>query len=414
LTINGTSFLSSSTVTYNGVGHTATFVSSTQLTISLSASDQATAGSYPVVITNPPPGGGSSNSVNFAVNAPPLPVITSVTPILAQTSQTIVISGSGFGNTPPQTVTLADGSVDTVACNTTTPSLVISDSGGGNDNWSAGQQTCSNTDPVGVYLVSWTDSQIVLSGFGSALGAASSSQGAGSGSALRKSSSSLHGVGSPLDATSSSPYQIAPGDPISINVTGPNGAGNVVQNTAALPRTQVVAIKNDININISTLAVTNMPTSPPCSDSLLPEDSNCFSIQQNFYLATSSHPGVVAYWGQNVLVVGQTPSGGWELIHAFNLWSSESNGNRMELLYCGPGSVNASQTGCTNGGSSESLQSDLELTTSISQASSQATLSFAARTGQNDLTPMPAPLPLGSYIMTAADSIKGHWWVNGF
>ena len=55
----GTGFISTSTVTYNGVAHTATFVSSTQLTIMLSASDQATAGSYPVVVTNPAPGGGA-------------------------------------------------------------------------------------------------------------------------------------------------------------------------------------------------------------------------------------------------------------------------------------------------------------------------------------------------------------------
>ena len=57
LTINGTNFLSSSTVTYNSVAHTATFVNSTQLSISLSASDQATAGDYAVVVTNPSPGG---------------------------------------------------------------------------------------------------------------------------------------------------------------------------------------------------------------------------------------------------------------------------------------------------------------------------------------------------------------------
>jgi hypothetical protein len=71
LNINGTSFLSSSTVTYNGVAHAATFVNSTQLTISLSASDQATAGTYPVVVTNPSPGGGASNSVSFTVSTPP-------------------------------------------------------------------------------------------------------------------------------------------------------------------------------------------------------------------------------------------------------------------------------------------------------------------------------------------------------
>ena len=67
LTINGTNFLSSSTVTYNKVAHTAAFVSSTQLTIPLSASDQATGGSYPVVVTNPSPGGGPSSASMFTV-----------------------------------------------------------------------------------------------------------------------------------------------------------------------------------------------------------------------------------------------------------------------------------------------------------------------------------------------------------
>jgi hypothetical protein len=49
------------------VGHAAGFVSSTVLTITLSASDQATAGTFPVVVTNPAPGGGPSNTMNFMV-----------------------------------------------------------------------------------------------------------------------------------------------------------------------------------------------------------------------------------------------------------------------------------------------------------------------------------------------------------
>jgi hypothetical protein len=40
-------------------------VSATQLSITLSAVDQATAGTYPVVVTNPAPGGGTSNALNF-------------------------------------------------------------------------------------------------------------------------------------------------------------------------------------------------------------------------------------------------------------------------------------------------------------------------------------------------------------
>ena len=98
LTINGTGFLSTSTVTYNGVAHAATFVSATQLTISLSASDQATGGNFPVVVTNPAPGGGASNSVNFTVNNP-APSITLLSPssvTAGAAAQTLTITGSNF------------------------------------------------------------------------------------------------------------------------------------------------------------------------------------------------------------------------------------------------------------------------------------------------------------------------------
>jgi hypothetical protein len=69
LTINGTGFLSKSSVTFNGIAHTPTFVSSIQLTISLTSTDLATAGTFPVVVTNPAPGGGTSNAVDFPVQA---------------------------------------------------------------------------------------------------------------------------------------------------------------------------------------------------------------------------------------------------------------------------------------------------------------------------------------------------------
>jgi probable HAF family extracellular repeat protein len=142
-------------------------------------------------------GGGGGNSESSSPMTSPQPVISSVSSIEAQDSQTITISGTGFGNTPPQTITLGDGSVDTLGCDTTTPSLVISDSGAGKDAWAAGRQSCSNTDAIGVYLVSWTNSKIVLSGFGSALG-----------------------------TTSASAYEISAGDPIVVDVTGPNGTGD--------------------------------------------------------------------------------------------------------------------------------------------------------------------------------------------
>src|SRR4051812_14870245 len=55
LTIDGSGFISSSSVSFNGTAHTASFVSSSVLTISLSASDQANAGTFAVTVTNPSP-----------------------------------------------------------------------------------------------------------------------------------------------------------------------------------------------------------------------------------------------------------------------------------------------------------------------------------------------------------------------
>ena len=98
LTINGTKFVSTSTATYNGVAHTLTFVSSTQVTIPLTAGDQATGGNFPVVVTNPGPGGGTSNAVNFTVNNL-VPTITTLSPSSASAgagAQTLTINGTNF------------------------------------------------------------------------------------------------------------------------------------------------------------------------------------------------------------------------------------------------------------------------------------------------------------------------------
>jgi hypothetical protein len=99
-------------------------------------------------------------------------VIDSVSPISSTLTQTIVIRGSGFGDTQPQLLSLGDGSVDTV-WGGSTPSIVVYDernklSAGATGNWSG--FTNGSPDLIGVNLVSWTDSQIVLGGFGSGLG----------------------------------------------------------------------------------------------------------------------------------------------------------------------------------------------------------------------------------------------------
>ena len=101
VTINGANFMSTSTVSYNGSAHVATYVSANQLTISASASDQTTAGNYPVVVTNPSPGGGPSNALNFTVNNP-LPALSSISPgklAVGAPSTLITATGSNFVST---------------------------------------------------------------------------------------------------------------------------------------------------------------------------------------------------------------------------------------------------------------------------------------------------------------------------
>jgi uncharacterized repeat protein (TIGR03803 family) len=97
LTINGTGFIASSTVTFNGISHSITFVNASQITISLTTADLVTAGTYPVVVVNPAPGGGQSTPANFTVNSSGViisPAAPNVPLAGAQTFTATVVGGS--------------------------------------------------------------------------------------------------------------------------------------------------------------------------------------------------------------------------------------------------------------------------------------------------------------------------------
>jgi hypothetical protein len=73
LTVNGSGFVVTSVVRWNGTARTTTFVSKTQLQAAITKSDLATAGSVPVTVFNPTPGGGTSGAVSFVIGAATLP-----------------------------------------------------------------------------------------------------------------------------------------------------------------------------------------------------------------------------------------------------------------------------------------------------------------------------------------------------
>jgi hypothetical protein len=144
LTINGTNFLSESTVSYNGTGHTATFVNPGQLTIQLSTGDQAKAGTYPVTVSNPAPGGGASNPASFTVDNP-APSITSLSPSSATAgaaAQTLTINGTNF--VPNSTVTYNGAGHNATFVNSGQLTIQLS----GSDQATAGTYPVVVTDPA--------------------------------------------------------------------------------------------------------------------------------------------------------------------------------------------------------------------------------------------------------------------------
>ena len=102
LTVTGTGFVPGSVVRWAGGNRNTTFVSNTQLTAAIPASDLTSAGSVNVTVFNPAPVGGTSNALTFTVNPPnPLPSIATLSPNTAVEGSagfTLTVVGSGFVN----------------------------------------------------------------------------------------------------------------------------------------------------------------------------------------------------------------------------------------------------------------------------------------------------------------------------
>jgi IPT/TIG domain len=101
LTVNGTNFVSTSVVKFNGNAKTTTFVSATQLTAAILASDITTSGSANVTVTNATPGGGTTANFVFNISSAPNPVPTlaSISPTSATAGGaafTLTVTGTNF------------------------------------------------------------------------------------------------------------------------------------------------------------------------------------------------------------------------------------------------------------------------------------------------------------------------------
>jgi hypothetical protein len=124
LTVDGSNFVSGSVVRWNGNSRTTTFVSATQLTASIPASDIASGGTAQVTVFNPTPGGGTTTALTFTTENP-VPTLRLLTPnsaVAGTTGFTLRLDGSGFvpasvvqWNGVNRTTTFASGSRLTTA-----------------------------------------------------------------------------------------------------------------------------------------------------------------------------------------------------------------------------------------------------------------------------------------------------------
>ena len=99
LTVNGQDFLPTATVNWNGAALTTTFVSASQLTAVVPASNVAAAAPVVITVANPSPGG-TSGGVNFTINGSNLvPQIATLQPASAPVGGaafTLTVTGSNF------------------------------------------------------------------------------------------------------------------------------------------------------------------------------------------------------------------------------------------------------------------------------------------------------------------------------
>ncbi len=137
LTVNGSGFVSASSVQWNGASRVTTFVSSAQLQATILATDVATPGTAQVTVVNPAPGGGTSNSLTFTIgSAVSLAVFKA-----GSGSGTVTSTPTGITCGTSCSATFVSGTAATLAATPTAGAAFAGWSGGG----CSGTGTCTVT-----------------------------------------------------------------------------------------------------------------------------------------------------------------------------------------------------------------------------------------------------------------------------
>jgi hypothetical protein len=142
LTVNGSGFISGSTIYWGATALTTTYVSTNQLTAQVTAAEIASTGTSAITVQTPTPGGGASSALEFQIDSTGNPTTTA--PVFAAPTATVTAgSSASFTASLPTAVT---GVVSTQCLNLPT---------GATCSYSNGKVTIttSTATPAGTYLV---------------------------------------------------------------------------------------------------------------------------------------------------------------------------------------------------------------------------------------------------------------------
>jgi len=98
LAVGGLNFVNGSVLRWNGSARNTNFVSASQLTALIPATDIANPGTATITVLNPTPGGGISNGLTFTIGNP-APAITTIAPNSANAGSgdvAVTVNGTGF------------------------------------------------------------------------------------------------------------------------------------------------------------------------------------------------------------------------------------------------------------------------------------------------------------------------------
>ena len=141
LAVSGTGFVPASVITWNGSPRTTNYISSSQLTATISASDIATAGTAAVTVVNPSPGGGPSNVVFFEITNPNANISFGRSDLAVGTNPAAVAAGDVNG----------DGKLDLMIANSGSNNVSVL-LGNGDGTFQAPANYSAGNTPVSVAL----------------------------------------------------------------------------------------------------------------------------------------------------------------------------------------------------------------------------------------------------------------------